>query len=523
MRLSAGSVLMLGAAMLVACTRLGAYDLVIRNGRVIDGTGNPAFFADVGIENGRIAAVGRITNEASQTIDATGLVITPGFIDVHTHAEEIVQLPSAENFVRMGVTTLMLGNCGSSVSDVKQFLARVEATNVAVNVATLIGHGTVRNEAMGGSFNRPPTAEEMGSMKRMISGAMDQGAFGLSTGLIYLPGTFATTEEIIELAKVAAGYDGIYTSHMRNESSEIDAALDELFRIAREAKIRAEISHIKLSGGGPNWGRTEKILGKIEQARAGGLDITQDLYVYTASSTGLAQLVPEKAREGDRLLERLQSSGERTSIIDEMKAKLRQNKREDYSYVMIAEYKADPALNGMRIPQAARKAFGSDSLDEQIKLVLTIQTNGGASAVFHGINENDLQQFMRHPNTMIASDSGIRRWGEGVPHPRGYGNNARLLGRYVRELQVLRLEDAVRRMTSLPASTFQIRERGLVRPGFWADLVVFDPKRIEERASFDDPHHYATGFACVLVNGVVVLRDDVQNRARPGKALRHTP
>ena len=272
-----------------AAIPLSAYDLIIRHGRVIDGTGNPAFFADVGVEKGRIVAVGKIANDAPEIIDATGLVITPGFIDVHTHAEEIIDLPLAENFVRMGVTTLMLGNCGSSVRNVKEFLDRVNATNVAVNVATLIGHGDIREEAMGGSFNRPPTAVEMQSMKAMVAQAMEEGAFGLSTGLIYLPGTFAKTEEIVELAKVAAKHDGIYASHMRSESSEIKEALAELFRVAREANIRAEISHIKLSGGSVNWGKTDEVIKMIEQARSEGLDITQDLYLYTASSTSLKE------------------------------------------------------------------------------------------------------------------------------------------------------------------------------------------------------------------------------------------
>lgn len=518
-----GGRILLVSFMISAAIPLKGYDLIIRHGRLIDGTGNPAFFADVAVEKGRIVAVGKITNNAPEIIDATGLIVTPGFIDVHTHAEEIVDLPLAENFVRMGVTTLMLGNCGSSVRNVKEFLDRVDATNVSVNVATLIGHGDVREKAMGGSFNRPPTPEEMQSMKAIVAQAMKEGAFGLSTGLIYLPGTFSRTEEIVELAKAAARYDGIYASHMRSESSEIKDALNELFRVAREAKIRAEISHIKLSGGSVNWGKTDQIIKMIEQARAEGLDITQDLYLYTASSTSLSQLVPDEAKEGGKMVERLQDSKQRGKIVAEMKSKLQETKRADYAHVMIADYKRDRTLNGLKIPEAARKVCGSDSLDSQINLVLTIQTNGGASAIFHGISEEDLQQFLRHPNTMIACDSGVRRWEEGVPHPRGYGNNARLLSRYVRELQILRLEDAIRRMTSLPASTFRITERGMVSPGHWADLAIFDPEKIREHATFGDPHHYATGFAYVLVNGTTVVKNDAHTQARPGKALRHQP
>ncbi len=517
------AVLLLLLAVLGWAAPVTAYEVIIRNGRVIDGTGNPAFFADVAIEKGRIAAVGKITNDAPEMVDASGLVVTPGFIDVHTHAEEILELPLAENFVRMGVTTLMLGNCGSSVRNVKSFLDRIEATNVSINIATLIGHGDVREKAMGGSFNRPPTAEEMQSMKGMVAQAMEEGAFGLSTGLIYLPGTFAKTDEIVELAKVAAKYDGIYASHMRSESSEIKAALAELFRVARDAKIRAEISHIKLSGGSVNWGKTDEIIKMIEQARSEGLDVTQDLYLYTASSTSLSQLVPDEAREGGKLGERLQDNKQRGQIVAEMKSKLQETKRGDYAHVMIADYKRDRTLNGLKIPEAARKVCGSDSLDSQINLVLTIQTNGGATAIFHGISEDDLQQFLRHPNSMIASDSGVRRLDEGVPHPRGYGNNARFLSRYVRELQILRLEDAVRRMTSLPATTFRIADRGFLRRGYCADLAIFDPEKVREHATFGDPHHYAAGFSYVLVNGTVVVKNDEHTKARPGQALRHQP
>jgi N-acyl-D-amino-acid deacylase len=499
-----------------------ALDLIIRNGRLIDGTGNPAFFADVGIENGRIVTVGKITNEANTTIDASGLVVTPGFIDVHTHAEDILDRPNAENFVRMGVTTLMLGNCGDSVTNIERFLKRVEAISVSPNIATLIGHGSIRELAMDGSFNRPPTASELRTMEDLVGQGMNDGAFGLSTGLIYLPGAFAKTDEIVDLAKVAAKYDGIYTSHMRSESSEIKAAIAELIQIAREAKIRAEISHIKLSGGKPNWGKADEILGQIEQARLEGVDVTQDMYLYTASSTGLAQLIPESWREGGKLAERVRDERQRKALIAEMKAMLKERSRKDYGYVTIAEYKRDSSVNGLSVPAAAKKLLGKQSLDNQIQLVLTIQTNGGASAVFHGMSEDDLQHFLKHPNTMIASDSGVRKWQSGVPHPRGYGNNARFLEHYIRDLHLLRLEDAIRRMTSLPAITFRIAERGLVRPGYWADLVLFDPPKVAEHATFTDPHHYATGFSYVLVNGQVVIKNDAHTGARPGQPLRHT-
>jgi N-acyl-D-amino-acid deacylase len=403
---------------------------------------------------------------------------------------------------------------------VAEFFRRLEATNISPNVATLIGHGAVRGKVMGGSFMRPPTAEELEQMKAIVEQAMKDGAVGLSTGLIYLPGTFAKTEEIIELAKVVARYDGIYASHMRDEGREILDALNELFRIAREADIRAEISHLKLSGKS-SWGQTAKVLAAIERARADGLDITQDQYVYTASSTGLGQLVPEKYREGGKFAERLADAEEKARLIADMKEKLKKVGRENYAYAVIASYKHDPSLNGLNIVEATKKKRGSDSLDDQIELILEIQDYGGASGIFHGISEPDLQQFLRQPNTMFASDSGVRKFQEGVPHPRGYGNDARVLARYVRELKLLRLEDAVRRMTSLPAATFRLKDRGVLREGAWADVVVFDPGKVQDQATFNDPHHYATGFAWVLVNGVPVVKSDEHTGARPGRTLRH--
>lgn len=498
------------------------YDVVIRNGRVIDGAGNPAFFADVGVKDGRIAAIGKLNGTAPTVLDAKGLLVAPGFIDVHTHAENIQSLPLGENFARMGVTTLVLGNCGGSTLNVAAFFRRLEDITVSVNVATLIGHNTIRSHVMGGSFMRPPTDDELAKMKSLVDQAMQDGAVGLSTGLIYLPGTFAKTEEIIELAKVASAHDGVYVSHMRDEGLEIFNALDELFRIAREAGIRAHISHVKLSGK-TSWGQADRVIAAIEAARAGGLDITQDQYAYTASSTGLAQLVPEKAREGGngRFVERLNDPAERKRITEEMKEKLKRQGRDDYAYAVIANYEKDPSLNGKNVVEAARLKRGSGSLDDQIDLILEIQKTGGASGVFHSMNEEDLQSFLAHPNTMIASDSSVRKFEEGVPHPRGYGNNARVLTRYVRELKRIRIEDAIRRMTSLPATVFRLQDRGELREGNWADIAVFDPAKVHDTATFTEPHSYSSGFAAVLVNGVVVIKEDRHTGARPGQTLRH--
>ena len=498
-----------------------SYEVILRNGRLVDGTGNPAYFADVAVKNGRIAKIGRITGTAKSELDATGLIVAPGFIDVHTHADEVAETPRAENFLRMGVTTLVVGNCGASALDVGKLFRDLERKPVSVNVATLIGHNTVREKAMGGSFDRPPTAVELDKMKALVKTAMRDGAAGLSTGLIYLPGVFSRTDEIVELARVAAAYDGIYTSHMRHEDVQIYEALDEVFRVAREAHIRAEVSHIKLSGS-TAWGQADQVLAHLEKARAGGLDITQDQYAYTASSTSLRQLIPDTAFDGGhkKFLQLIQNPDEKSKLAAAMKENLKHRGSQDYAYAVVASYEHDSSLNGLNIAEATKKLRGSDSLDDQIETIFEIEKNGGGSGVFHGMNEDDLQKFMRHPNTMIACDSAIRKFGEGVPHPRGYGNNARVLGRYVRELKVLRLEDAIHKMTGLPAGTFRLKDRGEVRVGNWADLVLFDPETVADLATYDSPHHYPAGIPYVFVNGVLVIKNGQHTDARPGQALR---
>jgi N-acyl-D-amino-acid deacylase len=510
------------AAWFSAPSQAGTYDLIIRHGRIVDGTGNPAFFADVAVKEGRIASIGRISGDAKTEVEAKGLVVAPGFIDVHTHADEVAELPRAENFVRMGVTTIVAGNCGGSTLEVAKFFRNVEETNVAVNVATLVGHNTVREKAMGGDFDRAPTPEELETMRALVKQAMEDGAVGLSTGLIYHPGVFSKTDEIVELAKIAAAYDGIYTSHMRHEDNRIYEALDEVFRVARQAHIRAEVSHIKLSGPSA-WGQADRVLAYIENARAGGLDVTQDQYAYTASSTGISQLVPDWAREGGNkeLRDRLADPAQKAKVISEMKESLQSKGRKDYAYTVIASCKSDHSLDGLNIVEAAKAKRGLDSLDAQIEMILEIQKNGGASGVFHGMSEDDLKIFMRHPNTMVACDSGLRKLGEGVPHPRGYGDNARVLGRYVRELKVLRLEDAIRKMTSLPANTFHFKGRGELREGDWADIVVFDPETVQDTATYNDPHHYPKGIPYVFVNGIAVINKGEHTGAKAGQALRH--
>ena len=509
-------------ALLLTGSALAAdFDLLITHAQIADGSGGPLVQGSIAVKGGRIVAVGQVEGSADEVIDAGGKVAAPGFIDVHTHSEDICLIPAAENFLRMGVTTIITGNCGHSRTDVAKFFQEIEESKVALNVATLIGHGSVREQGMGGSFIRAPNAEQLATMKELVNQAMKDGAVGLSTGLIYVPGSFAKTDELIALAKVAAAHDGIYVSHMRYETVRIFEALDEIIRIARDAKICAEVSHIKLSG--PTaWGKAREVLAVLDKARADGLKITQDQYAYTASSTGLRQTLPDSALEGEPadFVARISDPQKKASIIASMAEMRARQGRKDYGYAVIARCKADPSLNGKTVPEAAKLRRGADTLEDQIEVILEIESQGGASAIFHGMNEDDLQTFLKHPLTMFASDGGPRHLGEDVPHPRSYGNNARVLGHYVRKLKLLTLPEAVRRMTSLPAQTFHLKDRGMIKPGAHADIVIFDPEKVTDPSTFSDPHHYAEGFDHIIVNGGVTIRGGKLTKVRSGGPLR---
>jgi N-acyl-D-amino-acid deacylase len=507
------------------------FDLLIKNGSLIDGTGTPALRADIAIKDGKIAAIGSLDAPATDSIDAENLTVAPGFIDVHTHAEnevkgavggdDILSIPDAENFVRMGVTSIITGNCGLSSSQIRTFLNAVDTTHPAINVGTLAGHNTLRESAMGGILRRPPTPEEQERMRSLLEEAMRAGAFGLSTGLIYVPGSFSTTDELVDLARTAAEHGGIYASHMRYETTRIFEALDEVIRIAREAGIRAQVSHLKLSGPSA-WGKAPEVLAKLNAARSEGLQITHDCYAYTYSSTGLAQLIPDAAREGgrDAFRTRIAHPEQRAAIIAEMAEMRKRWGRTDYAYATVARYDTNPSLQGKTIADAARQTLGSDTLDAQIELLFQIEANGGGSGVFQNMNQPDMVAFLSHPMTMIASDGSPRRLGEAMPHPRSFGNNARVLAQHVRGNGTLLLEEAIRKMTSLPADTFRIQNRGRIEVGAIADLVIFDPNTVTDRSEVGDPHHLSEGFTNVLVNGVPVLRDGKMTGQRPGKSLR---
>ncbi|HYN10264.1 MAG TPA: D-aminoacylase [Vicinamibacterales bacterium] len=517
-----GGALTLGLAAAAVDSQQPAFDLVITNARLIDGTGAPARRADIGINDGKIVRIGTLGEAQSRAkLDAGGLVVSPGFIDVHTHADNLASSPLAANFVRMGVTTIVAGNCGSSALAVGEALEKIARATPALNFATLIGHNTVRNAVMG-SAERDPTADELDRMKALVRTAMSEGAVGFSTGLQYVPGTYSKSAEIIELARVAAGAGGLYATHMRNEGTALEAAVRESIDVARANGMRLQISHLKVDSPS-RWGASTAALTLIDAARAEGVDVRADQYAYTAGSSSLSIRVPSWALEGgsDRIRERLNDPATWARIKKEMIALYEERGFSDLSWAAVASYRPDPSLNGLSMKDVAHKLSGSTSADAQLESARTLMLGGGASMVYHFMSEDDIERIMKHAQVAVASDSDVLEPGAGVPHPRGNGNTARVLAEYVRERKVISLEEAVRKMTSLPAGHFGFRDRGVVREGAAADLVVFDPARVRDRATYAAPHAAPDGIVHVLVNGVPVVRDGEPTGARPGVVLRH--
>lgn len=519
--LALSGALILGGAAAVADSQQPTLDLIITNALLIDGTGAPARRADIGIASGKIARIGDLAGaQARARIDAGGQVVSPGFIDVHTHADNFAGSPLAPNFVRMGVTTIVAGNCGSSALDVSEALDRIAVAGPTVNFATLIGHNTVRSAVMGSS-EREPTADELERMKAFIAKAMADGAVGFSTGLQYVPGTYAKSTEILELARAAAAAGGLYATHMRNEGTALQDAVRESIDVARALGMRLQISHLKVDSPS-RWGASAVALRLIDDARAQGVDVRADQYAYTAGSSSLSIRFPSWALEGgdDRVRERLNDATTWVRIKKAMIVLYEERGFKDLSWAAVASYRPDPSLNGLSMKDVAQKLEGSTTADAQLEAARKLMIAGGASMVFHFMSEDDIERIMKHPQVAVASDSGVLQPGAGVPHPRGNGNTTRVLGEYVRERKVITLEEAVRKMTSLPARHFGFRDRGEIREGAAADLVVFDPARVRDRATYASPHAAPEGMLHVLVNGQFVVRDGEPTTERPGVVLR---
>jgi len=499
------------------------FDIILKNGKIIDGTGNPWFYGDVGIVKNKIVSIGNLsTDKAKRTIDASGLIIAPGFIDVHTHIEgDEKKTPTADNFLYDGVTTVVTGNCGTSNVDLAKYFKQLDSIKLSVNVGSLIGHNDVR-QAVLGEKAITPDATQLQKMQALVEQAMHDGAMGFSTGLIYTPGIYSKTDEVIALAKSAAKYHGIYTSHMRNESDKIFDAINEAIDVGRRANMRVEISHFKV--GLPNWNKSDQMIAMVEQARTEGLDVTVDQYPYTASSTTLNVLLPDWLHDGghDSVVKRLDDRVIHQKVVDEMMKDMKRRGRKHFDYAVVARCDSDSTLNGKNIMQINILKGRESTIPNEIETILDITKIGSASMVFHGMNEDDVENILKYSLTMVASDSGIRQFGSGVPHPRGYGSNARVLGYYVREKHLITLQDAIRKMTSLPAQKFQIEGRGLLQPGMFADIVIFDANAVKDESTFEHPHAYSTGFKYVLVNGKITVENFKHNGTRNG-AILHGP
>jgi N-acyl-D-aspartate/D-glutamate deacylase len=521
------------------------FDILLVNGRVVDGSGNPWFRADLGITGDSIDSIGKLNGSgAKRTIDAEGLVVSPGFIDIHGHSSYSVLIdPRVESKVRQGVTTEVSGNCGTSPAPMnravreyrqrfmraqlpkgfdlnwetmREYLVRIDKRGAAFNVVPLVGQGSVRQNVMGFE-DRQPTKGEMEEMRILMAGALKDGAWGMSSGLVTTPSCYADTDELTELAKVVAEHHGVYYIHLRGEGETLFKALDEAFEIGKRSGVALEIVHFKASGR-DNWGNTDEGLRRIKEARAQGLDITLDQYPYTASSIGLSALIPPWAHEGgnERLLERLGDPKFRRRI-KEGPARL----TKDLNNVMISFARNNPGYEGMRVTEIAR-IEDKDPMDTVFDLLLA--ENAQTGMVAFGMSEEDVERVMRSPYMMVCSDglgvspSGV--YNRGKPHPRYYGAFPRVLSRYVREKGVLSLQEAIRKMTSLPAQRIGLRDRGLLREGFKADIVLFDPETVNDEATFTDPHRFPKGIYYVMVNGGVVVDGGDQTGEYPGKVLR---
>lgn len=498
------------------------YDLLLTGGTVVDGTGEPRYRADVAIRGDRIVRVSRegiVRDRAIEVLDVAGLIVSPGFIDNHAHIQTTIhEHPLAENFTRQGITTILASlHSGDQPWPFAEYLASLE---VAPNVGFFAGHSWTRTRVLG-TANREPDPKELDRMRALVQQTMQEGALGLSTGLLYVPANYAKTEEIIELAKVAAQHGGIYVSHMRDEGRGLIESVAEVIRIAAEADIPAQINHHKAVGAG-QWGWSERTLAMIDSARAAGLDVTHDLYPYTASSTSSRVLFPQWAQAGGQasLVARLSDPVERRRIEREM-VPIMEEERGGGSLEAI-QFRVVPsnrAYDGKTLADLARDRELPNTTASGIRLAIELQLAGGFSAIFHAMSEEDVIRIMRHPIAMFETDGDPVGYGVGYPHPRSYGAFPRVLGRYVRELEVLTLEEAIRKMAALPARQVGQLERGVIAEGMFADVTVFDAATVADRATFTDPHQYSVGIRHVIVNGTSVIRNGAFTGAKPGRVL----
>jgi N-acyl-D-aspartate/D-glutamate deacylase len=494
-------------------------DLVIRGATLYDGTGQPGLTGDLALRGNQIVAVGSFAIAGQpRLIDGKGLIVAPGFIDLHTHCDVPITQPATRsnlNYLMQGVTTVVTGNCGAGPTDVAGYFKRLEANGIGSNLIHQVPHNDVRLKIMGNA-NRPPTPEELTRMEALVDRAMSEGAWGLSTGLIYNPGTYAKTDEIVALARIAARHRGFYASHMRNESTGVLAAIDEALTIGREAGLPVHISHLKASGR-KAWGKAAEEIALITQARAKGQEVTADQYPYTASSTSLAAtLVPPQFREGTfkEFLARLDDPEQGPRLRRAIEANL--EGRQSGQTIRIARYTANRSWEGKDLETIARQANRS-----VVDVVLDIERHGGAQIVNFGMNEEDVRLIMKQPFVATASDGSSQTPSDTVPHPRSYGCFARKIGHYAIEEKLIPIEQAIRSASGLPADILRLPKRGYLKPGYYADIVVLGPEKYRDRATYDKPHQYAAGVRYLFVNGKMVIEAGKYKGILAGKVLRH--
>lgn len=498
------------------------FDLLITGGRIVDGSGDPWFYGDIAIRGDSIAAVGKFDPaSASRVFDAKGMVVAPGFIDIHTHARRGIALdPAAQNYTRQGVTTIFEGPDGSSPLPIAKFLSDVGKLPLGPNFGTFAGQGSIREQVMG-LVNRPATPDEIEKMRQITRQAMLDGAFGVTTGLFYVPGNFTPTEEVIAIERVVGAMGGMHHSHMRDETAHILDSVRETIRIGEEGGLPTQVTHHKIIGK-DNWGKSVETLRLIDEARARGVDVTIDQYPYTASSTGTAALIPQWAQEGGQkaLVERLDAPAQRVKIKAAVVESLRSERGGgDPSNVVMANCTWDKTLAGKNLAEITKARGRTITLESAAETLLEIQHSGGCQAIYHAISEEDIERILKYPFTMIGSDGEVPQFGVGAPHPRSYGTFVRVLARYVRERHTITLEDAVHKMSGLPAQRLKLYDRGLLRPGMKADVVVFDPDRVEDKATFEKPHQFAVGVQDVVVNGKALIADGNLTNQRSGRIL----
>lgn len=525
------------------------FDLLIKHGTVVDGTGAPGIQADVGVSQGQITALApELDGEAVQEIDARGRIVSPGFIDVHTHSDfTLLNTPGADSKIRQGITTEVVGNCGFSPAPVSpgtldllreyagflnphlswdwqrlgDYYQQVQDRGCAINVAPLVGHGAVRIAAMGFA-DRAPTASELLQMQHLVGEAMEDGAFGMSSGLIYTPGCFGDTAELVALARVAAEAGGIYATHMRGEGGTLETAISEALEIGEAAKISVQISHLKASGRN-NWHKMESALQMLEDGRERGIAVDADIYPYIAGSTTMTSLFPAWTLAGgiESFLKRLADSGTRQRIIDEVQGGeegwSRANGELEWEDVIISSCQSQTNFEGQNLAQVAA-AMGQDPAHAMMDFMLAEE--GMASIILFMLVEENVARGISHPMLMIGSDSlALAAGGGGKPHPRTYGTFPRVLGKYVREEKIITLEDGVRKMTSMAAHKLGLTDRGVLAEGKAADVTIFDAGLVCDRATFDAPHQYPDGIDYVIVNGQIVVEHGIQHAVLPGRVL----